>query len=61
MSTGTRKMKNGTKPNLNPSPISNFISSSLLLFPFFSFPFPVLIPHSPFPAIVIVACTTDRN
>ena len=33
-----------TKPNLKPSPISNFI-----LFPVFILPFPLLVPRSPFP------------
>ena len=36
---GTGKRKMGTKPNLNPCPISKFISNSL----FFILPFPVLV------------------
>ena len=34
---GTRKWKMGIMRNLNPSPISNFISNSRLFFPFFLF------------------------
>ena len=51
---GTEKLKIGTNPNLNPSPIRNFISNSRNLFPLFIFPFPVLVPYSFF--LVLVTC-----
>ena len=51
---GTGKLKFGTNPNLNPSPIRNFISNSRNLFPLFIFPFPVLVPCSFF--LVLVTC-----
>ena len=45
--------KMGIIPNLNPSPISNFISSSLLCFHFLSiFTFSGLVPRSLFPVLV---------
>ena len=49
---GTEKLKPGTNPNMNPSPISNFISNSPNLFPLFIFPFPVFVPCSFFPVLV---------
>lgn len=51
---GTEKLKIGTNPNLNPSPIRNFISNSRNLFPLFIFLFPVLVPCSFF--LVLVTC-----
>ena len=43
---GMGKYKMGTKPNLNPSPISNLISNSLFCSHFSFSPF-VLIPYCP--------------
>ena len=43
---GMGKYKMGTKPNLNPSPISNLISNSLFC-SHFSFSHFVLIPYYP--------------
>ena len=49
---GTGKLKIGTNPNVNPSPISNFIYNSRNLFPLFIFPFPVFVPCFFFPVLV---------
>ena len=47
---GMGKYKMGTKPNLNPSPISNFNFQFSVLFPFFIFPF---CAHSLLPIILL--------
>ena len=49
-----RKEKGGTKPNLNPNPISSFISNSLLCshFPFSRSPSSFLAPRPRFSNIV---------
>ena len=53
MGNGEREMKNGNKPNFNPSPISKFISNSLFVPIFFIFPLTVLVSRSPpFPVLV---------
>lgn len=57
--TGNRKMKKGTKPNLNPWPISKFISNLVsVLLPFFIFPFPALVYHAKLTKPTLVAKRT---
>ena len=53
------KWKMRTKPNLNPSPISNLIFNSLI--PFLHFPFPWLVPAPRSPFSVLVISSKDSN
>ena len=57
------KLKRGTKLNLNPSPISNFISNTLFCSSEFSFlisPSPVLVSDSQFPVLVAFVHVAGR-
>ena len=50
---GKRKWRKGTKPHLIPSSITNFITHSIFFyFIVFIFPFPALVPRSPFLVLV---------